>query len=140
VRIADGSTDIAAIAGALAAAAGCGALALRGLRRRDRGLVGAGVGRAADRGIGGAVDVGNGLRSDCAQAPEVTGLGIGGKHGITADTALRLGQWFGTGPELWLNLQKAYELRLAEQSVGEEIRRTIHTRPIPQGIGGIAPI
>ena len=47
---------------------------------------------------------------------------------ITADTALRLGQWFGTGPELWLNLQKAYELRVAEQQVGQEIRRSIVTR------------
>jgi addiction module HigA family antidote len=53
---------------------------------------------------------------------------LAGKRGITADTALRLGQWFGTGPELWLNLQKSYELRLAEQQVGEEIRRTIATR------------
>jgi antitoxin HigA-1 len=40
---------------------------------------------------------------------------LNGQRDITADTALRLGQWFGTGPELWLNLQKAYELRLAEQ-------------------------
>jgi addiction module HigA family antidote len=30
---------------------------------------------------------------------------------ITADTALRLGHWFGTSPEFWLNLQKLYELR-----------------------------
>jgi antitoxin HigA-1 len=29
---------------------------------------------------------------------------LNGQQGITADTALRLGQWFGTGPELWLNL------------------------------------
>lgn len=52
-----------------------------------------------------------------------------GQRAITADTALRLGQWLGTGPELWLNLQKAYELRLAEQEVGQEIKRTISTRP-----------
>ncbi len=51
-----------------------------------------------------------------------------GQRAITADTALRLGQWLGTGPELWLNLQKAYELRLAEQQVGQEIRRTITAR------------
>jgi antitoxin HigA-1 len=54
---------------------------------------------------------------------------LAGKRAITADTALRLGQWFGTGPELWLNLQKSYELRLAEQEVGQEIRRTITPRP-----------
>jgi addiction module HigA family antidote len=52
-----------------------------------------------------------------------------GQRAITADTALRLGQWLGTGPELWLNLQKAYELRLAEQEVGQEIKRTISARP-----------
>lgn len=63
-----------------------------------------------------------------------------GRRAITADTALRLGQYFGTGPELWLNLQKAYELRLAEQEVGQEIRRTISTRPAPMEHGGIAPI
>lgn len=48
-----------------------------------------------------------------------------GKRGITADTALRLGRFFGTGPELWLNLQKSYELRLAEQEVGQQIRDTV---------------
>jgi addiction module HigA family antidote len=44
---------------------------------------------------------------------------------ITPDTALRLGQWLGTGPELWLNLQKSYELRLAEEQAGAEIKKTI---------------
>ncbi len=53
---------------------------------------------------------------------------LAGRRAITADTALRLGQWFGTGPELWLNLQKSYELRLAEQTNGAEIRQTITTR------------
>jgi antitoxin HigA-1 len=38
---------------------------------------------------------------------------LSGKRSVTADTALRLGKFFGTGPELWLNLQKQYELRLA---------------------------
>jgi addiction module HigA family antidote len=50
---------------------------------------------------------------------------INGKRAITADTALRLSQWLGTSPEIWLNLQKLYELRLAEQQVGKEIKRTI---------------
>jgi addiction module HigA family antidote len=51
-----------------------------------------------------------------------------GRRGITADTALRLARWFGTSPELWLNLQKRYELRLAENEHGEEIRRTVKPR------------
>ncbi len=53
---------------------------------------------------------------------------LAGKRGVTADTALRLGQWLGTGPEIWLNLQKAYELRLAQAKTDEEIKRTIPTR------------
>lgn len=53
---------------------------------------------------------------------------INGERGITADTALRLGQYFGTGGEFWLNLQKNYELRLAEQTVGKEIQETIVSR------------
>ena len=53
---------------------------------------------------------------------------LNGSRAISADTALRLGHWFGTGPELWLNLQKQYELRLAEQRVGQEIRVTIRPR------------
>lgn len=50
------------------------------------------------------------------------------KRAVTADTALRLGQWLGTGPELWLNLQKSYELRQAEDKSGNEIRRTVQQR------------
>lgn len=53
---------------------------------------------------------------------------LAGRRGITADTALRLGRWLGTNPEFWLNLQKKYELRLAEQAVGEEIERTVVPR------------
>ena len=53
---------------------------------------------------------------------------LAGKRALTADTALRLSQWFGTSAELWLNLQKLYELRVAERETGDEIRRTI--RPL----------
>lgn len=53
---------------------------------------------------------------------------LAGKRAVTADTALRLGHWLGTGPALWMNLQKTYELRLAEQESGAEIRRTIVPR------------
>ena len=53
---------------------------------------------------------------------------LAGKRALTADTALRLSQWFGTSAELWLNLQKLYELRVAERETGDEIRRTV--RPL----------
>jgi addiction module HigA family antidote len=39
---------------------------------------------------------------------------LNGRRAITGDTALRLGHFFGTSPEFWLNLQKIFELRLAE--------------------------
>jgi antitoxin HigA-1 len=52
----------------------------------------------------------------------ITGI-INGQRGITADTALRLGHWFGTSPQFWLNLQQLYELRLAEGEVGEKVAR-----------------
>ena len=48
---------------------------------------------------------------------------IRGKRGITGDTALRLGWWFGTGPDIWINLQKNYELRLAAQEIGEALKK-----------------
>lgn len=48
---------------------------------------------------------------------------LNGQRAISADTALRLGHWFGMSAEFWLNLQKLYELRQAEQEKGEEIRK-----------------
>ena len=47
---------------------------------------------------------------------------LNGRRAITGDTALRLAHFFGTSPEFWLNLQKIYELRLAEEKVGRDIR------------------
>ena len=50
----------------------------------------------------------------------ITGI-INGQRGVTADTALRLGHWFGTSPQFWMNLQQMYELRVAEREVGAQI-------------------
>jgi addiction module HigA family antidote len=44
------------------------------------------------------------------------------RRGISGDTALRLAHFFGTTPELWLNLQSLYEIRVAEQKSGKSIR------------------
>jgi addiction module HigA family antidote len=52
----------------------------------------------------------------------ITGI-VNGTRSVSADTALRLGHWFGTSAEFWLNLQKSYELRLAERTSGNEIKR-----------------
>ncbi len=48
---------------------------------------------------------------------------IAGKRAISADTALRLGRYFGTTPDFWMNLQKTYELDLARQSLGKVLSR-----------------
>ena len=50
-----------------------------------------------------------------------------GKRGITADTALRLAKFFGTSAELWLGLQKDYELDIAMDEVGDQIEREVRT-------------
>jgi addiction module HigA family antidote len=55
-----------------------------------------------------------------------------GQRALTADTALRLSQWLGTSAEMWLNLQKLYELRLAEQKTGKKIKGTIVRREAVQ--------
>ena len=52
----------------------------------------------------------------------ITGI-LNGERAVTADTALRLSHWFGMSADFWLNLQKLYELRLAENEVGAEIRK-----------------
>ena len=51
----------------------------------------------------------------------ITGI-LNGQRAITGDTALRLAHFFGTSAEFWLNLQKLYELRMAEQESGAAIR------------------
>lgn len=50
-----------------------------------------------------------------------------GRRGITADTSLRLARYFGTTPQLWLNLQKTFELRIAEIETGRDIAK--HVKP-----------
>ncbi len=47
---------------------------------------------------------------------------LNGQRAITGDTALRLGRFFDTDPQFWMNLQIRYELRLAEEKAGAAIR------------------
>lgn len=51
----------------------------------------------------------------------ITGI-LNGQRAISGDSALRLAHFFGTSAEFWLNLQKLYELRIAEQKAGATIR------------------
>ncbi|MBI1980439.1 MAG: HigA family addiction module antidote protein [Methylocystis sp.] len=46
---------------------------------------------------------------------------LNGKRGVSPETALRLGRYFGNGPRFWLNLQTAYELAIAEAEIGARI-------------------
>jgi addiction module HigA family antidote len=48
---------------------------------------------------------------------------LAGKRNVTADTALRLGQYFGMSAVFWMNLQSAYELDLARRQAGKAIQR-----------------
>jgi addiction module HigA family antidote len=47
---------------------------------------------------------------------------LNGRRSITGDTALRLGHFFGTTAEFWLNLQSLYEIRLAQRKVGKSVK------------------
>ena len=52
----------------------------------------------------------------------ITGI-MNGERAVTGDSALRLAHFFGASPEFWLNLQKLYELRMAEAKAGAAIRK-----------------
>jgi addiction module HigA family antidote len=59
---------------------------------------------------------------------------LNGERAITGDTALRLAHFFGTSAQFWLNLQSAYELKVAEKKVGKAIRSLPRLRqriPVP---------
>jgi addiction module HigA family antidote len=53
---------------------------------------------------------------------------VRGRRGVSADTALRLARYFGTTPELWLNLQAFYELRMAQRKSRGAIERQVRPR------------
>jgi addiction module HigA family antidote len=57
---------------------------------------------------------------------------VNGKRPITMDTALRLSRYFGTSPEVWLNLQQRYDLATAQRKLGPTLDKTI------QPLGGTA--
>ena len=61
---------------------------------------------------------------------------MNGQRGVTADTALRLGHWFGTSAEYWLNLQKLYELRLARKEVGDRLEELPTLTALKRKSGG----
>ncbi|MBV8036469.1 HigA family addiction module antitoxin [Roseateles sp.] len=61
------------------------------------------------------------LHVPCSRLSEI----VKGTRGVSADTALRLERYFGSEAQGWLNLQSAYDLRVAEKSAGKVIAKEI---------------
>ena len=53
---------------------------------------------------------------------------VNGKRAFSADTALRLGKYFGMSPEIWLDLQSEYELRVARRTTWKHVEPRVRTR------------
>jgi len=53
---------------------------------------------------------------------------VEGERGISLDTALRLGRYFGTGPEFWMNLQVHYDLETAREDLEPDIEKQVQPR------------
>ena len=68
----------------------------------------------------------NRLARDLAVPPGRISTIVNRKRAITADTALRLGRYFGTSPEVWIGLQADYELRIALRTIGPEVEKRVH--------------
>ena len=78
----------------------------------------------------------NALAKALAVPPNRITAILKGQRGITADTALRLSRYLGTTPQLWLNLQKTYELRVAEMKSSEIIAERVQPRTAARIAGG----
>jgi addiction module HigA family antidote len=68
----------------------------------------------------------NRLAREVSVPPGRIGAIVNGKRAVSADTALRLGRYFGMSPQIWLRMQADYDLRLAQRTVGAEIERQVH--------------
>ena len=53
---------------------------------------------------------------------------VAGQRGITADTALRLGRYFGTSPQFWINMQARYDLESTQDKLADRIDREVRPR------------
>ena len=70
----------------------------------------------------------NALARDLDVPPNRISEIVNGKRAVTADTALRLAKYFGTGAELWLNLQTDYDLRVVRREHGSKIEARVRSR------------
>ena len=63
------------------------------------------------------------LTTDIGVPPRRINEIVHGLRGVTADTALRLGHYFGTSPQFWMNLQGRFDLQVEEDRIGAKVRR-----------------
>ena len=66
------------------------------------------------------------LAKDISVSPRRINEIVHGKRGITADTALRLGRFFGMSPQFWLNLQNRYDLEVTEDMLVGRLDKEVH--------------
>lgn len=67
----------------------------------------------------------NRLARDIVVPPGRISAIVNGKRAITADTALRLGKYFGVSPEIWMGLQADFDLRTAQRTIGPEVEKRV---------------
>lgn len=71
-------------------------------------------------------------------APRINDI-VRERRGVSPDSALRLARFFGTTPQYWMDLQTAYDLKMAEAQAGDQIRREI-TIPAQQAARSAPPM
>jgi len=68
----------------------------------------------------------NRLAREIAVPPGRVSAIVNRKRSITADTALRLGRFFGVSPETWMGLQADYDLRMTRRAIGAVLEKYVH--------------
>ncbi len=68
----------------------------------------------------------NRLARDLVVPPGRISAIVNGRRAITADTALRLGKYFGVSPTIWTGLQADYDLRVAQRTIWPRVEKRIH--------------
>ena len=69
------------------------------------------------------------LAKDISVDPRRINEIVHGQRSITADTAFRLGRYFGMSPQFWLNLQSHYDLEILDMESGEQIEKEVKSIP-----------
>jgi addiction module HigA family antidote len=77
------------------------------------------------------------LAKDISVPPRRINEIVHGKRGITADSALRLGRFFGMSPQFWLNIQSRYDLEVAEDLLEDRLSKEVHALNSKRGLNQI---